>query len=117
MPGALLVRLRAGLRKKKRKKVRRSNGTRKITSKRQEVRRTGSLLGSDRHLRPVPLPAIGLAAAILLGALGGRLLAGAGVGSRSFVLLASEVQLVQELLANFGCQGSNILHDLRVRAV
>jgi hypothetical protein len=34
MPGALRVRLRGGLRKKKKEKVRKSNGTRKISSKR-----------------------------------------------------------------------------------
>jgi hypothetical protein len=85
MPGALLVRLRAGL-KKRRKRVRKSNGTRRITSKRQKVRRTGSLPGSDRHLIPA-LPAVGFAAVVLLGALGGGSFAGAGLRGRSLVLL------------------------------
>jgi hypothetical protein len=89
MPEALLVRLRAGLRKKKEKKVRKSNKTRKITSKRQKERETESLPGSNRKLTPVSLLGIGLATAILPGALGGRNLAGAGLRSRSFVLLPS----------------------------
>jgi ElaB/YqjD/DUF883 family membrane-anchored ribosome-binding protein len=85
----LLVRLGEGLRKTRKKKVRKSNETRKSTRKRQKERKTGTLPGSDRYLTPVPLPGIGLAAAVLLGALGGGILAGAGLRGWGFVLSAA----------------------------
>jgi hypothetical protein len=114
MPGALLVRLRAGLRKKKRKKLRRSNEARKNTSKRQKGKGIGSLPAGYQHLAAVALRAVGLAAATFLGALGRGSFAGPSLRRRSLVLASPRGQVVQEFLANFRLQRSRALHDLGV---
>jgi hypothetical protein len=106
MPGALLVRLRAGLRRKKKKKVRKSNKTRKITSKRQKERKTGSLPGSDRNLTPVPLPGVGLAAAILLGALGGGASLEPALGAGALFFCPRETKLSRNSWPTSACRGT-----------
>jgi hypothetical protein len=52
---------------------------------------------------------------LLLGALGGRNLAGAGFRCRSLSLLLG-AELLQELMANLGLQRSHVFADLRVGA-
>jgi hypothetical protein len=109
MPGALLVRLRAGLRKKKKGKLE-SMRQGKTQAKGKEGK-TGSLPAGYRHLAAVALRAEGLAATILLGALGGRNLAGARLRGWSLIFETPGGQVV---LASFALKRGRALHDLGV---
>jgi hypothetical protein len=115
MPGSLLVRTRGALNKKEVSKLVKRQRARKSLP---EKYNTGILPSSDRHIMPA-LPSGRPSASLLLVALGGRSLAGAGIQGRSFIFpgsggLASLGQSVQEFLANFSRQGSNVLENLRV---